>query len=123
MKISTPTLGIIMSLPPFGKILLAYQASKVALDKPIYIHIGQQAREHCFAQVKHGDLASFISDDISLKEYVWPIHDQCIYLIDHGGLSLLSLQKICLYLLKHKPRIIYVWSQEHPCQFFKGSKK
>lgn len=110
-----------LKLPPFGKILLAYQEQRVRLNFSIYIHVGRGAQAICFDEVKNGFLASYLPENESFSSYQWPVYQQHIVLTDHGGLSLKELHKMCAYLLNHKPRLVYLWSEEHPCQFFKGA--
>lgn len=107
-------------LPPFGKILLAYQEQRIPLNFSISIHVGKKAKDHCFQEIKTGSLASFLPENESFFSYKWPVFNQHIVLLNHGGYSLQELQKMCAHLLNHKPRLIYLWSEIHPCQFFKG---
>ena len=108
-------------LPPFGKILRAYQEQKVCLDFQIYIHVGQDAQQHAFNDVRHGVLASFLPPDIDMLSYDWPILNQYVVLVDHGETILNDLHRICVHFLSFNPRLVYLWSEKHICQFFKGA--
>jgi hypothetical protein len=105
-------------LPPFSRVLLAYQQERISLEFPIYIYVGKEAKDEAFAQKRFGTLCSFLPFNDDVIRYRWPIKDQKIVVYDTGSMPLVSLQKICLKLLTFEPRLVYLWSQIHPCQFF-----
>jgi|GEM_PF-2963527 hypothetical protein len=109
-------------LPPFGRVLLAYQQETIRLDHPIYIYIGKEARDEAYTQKRMGTLCSYLPNNDDVSRYTWPIYGQHIIVYDTGGLSSTTLHKICFHLLRFGPRVLYFWSEEHPCQFFKGAK-
>ena len=109
-------------LPPFGRVLLAYQEESIKLEFPIYIYVGKEAKDEAYTQKRMGTLCSFVPFTDYVSHYAWPILNQKIIVYDTGGLSRLALHKICFQLMKFKPRILYLWSSEHPCQFFNGEK-
>lgn len=107
-----------LKLPPFGKILSVYQEQKVRLEFPIYIHIGKRCKDYCFTDVRYGSIASYLPDEEDVTQYTWPIHDQHVIVMNHGDIDALSLRKIAFHLKNFKPRLIYVWSNDHPCSFY-----
>jgi hypothetical protein len=96
-----------LALPPFGKILKAYQDENIRLKDQIYIHIGKDCKQ--FAQA-----------DINFHSYEWPIYSRLIVLMDHGDSTAADIKKISFHLLNFHPQLIYVWSTQHGCHFFKG---
>ena len=112
-----------LQLPPFGRVLKAYQQENIRLDFPIYIFVGKNASEEGFAQKKMGTLCTFLMDGEDFTRYEWPVNNQKVILYDTGGLSMDQLKKMSLVLLNFKPNLIYIWSENNPDQFFNVKKE
>jgi len=112
-----------LQLPPFGRVLAAYQQENIRLDFPIYIFVGKNASEEGFAQKKMGTLCTFLPAGEDFTRYEWPVNNQKVILYDTGGLSMEQLKKMSLILLKFKPNLIYIWSESYPDQFFNVKKE
>ena len=111
------------SLPPLGRILLAYQHENIYTNYTIFIYVGSHAKQEAYAQARNGTLCSYLPFGANVDVYEWPIKNQKVVVHDSGGLTATQLQKICFDLMKYHPRIIYAWSKTHPCQFFNGAKR
>lgn len=106
-------------LPPFGKILRAYHEQRVRLNYPIYVHLGTNANKHCLSDIQNGLMASYLPEGQDVLQYVWPISNQHLVLVDHGDLNDLQIKKIIFHFRTFKPRIIYFQSEIHPSIYFK----
>jgi hypothetical protein len=108
-----------LALPPFGKILKAYQDENIRLKDQIYIHIGKDCKQFAQADINVGSLASYALPEY-FHSYEWPIYSRLIVLMDHGDSTAADIKKISFHLLNFHPQLIYVWSTQHGCHFFKG---
>lgn len=120
---NTGSLSNRLQLPPFGRVLAAYQQENIQLNFPIYIFVGNNASEEGFAQKKMGTLCTFLPVGEDFARYEWPVNNQKVILYDTGGLSIKQLQKMSLILIKFKPNLIYIWSESNHDQFFNVKKE
>lgn len=107
-----------LRLPPFGRILQAYQEQKVRLDYSIYIYVGKVAKDHAFADIKCGSIATFLPYGENGLLYRWPINEQRLAVIDTGGMAIFALKHFCCHLMSFNPRVIFLHSEEHPNELF-----
>lgn len=107
-----------LKLPPFGKILLAYQELKISLNHSIYICVGKSAKTQAFALMQEGALASFIERGDDYAKYKWPVADQKIIVLDTGFSSSIALKKFCVHLMSYKPRGVFLYSENFPSEFY-----
>lgn len=106
-------------LPPFGRVLLAYQQESIRLDFTIYIFVGKNARKEAVSCKKTGTLCSFLPYGESSKKYKWPIKEQKIIVLDTGFSRHIELKKICHHLLNvYQPRVIFLHSEDYPNEIF-----
>lgn len=101
-------------LPPYGRILQAYQQESVHLQIPIWIYVGKSAKEDAFHEKRMGFMCSYLPYGEDFSRYKWPIEEQKIIVQDTGGMSNIDLKKFCIYLIKFNPRVIFIYSEEHP---------
>ncbi len=112
-----------LQLPPYGRVLAAYQQENIRLNFPIYIFVGVNASEEAFAQKKMGTLCTFLPVGEDFTRYEWPVNNQKVILYDTGGLTMDQLKKMSYALLNFKPNLIYIWSESHPDQFLNVKKE
>jgi hypothetical protein len=106
-------------LPPFGRVLLAYQHESIRLDFPLYIFVGKNAKEEAYSHKKAGSFCSYLPYGDSFEKYNWPIKDQKIVILDTGFTVKLALHKMCHYLLEtYSPRVIFLHSDTHTNEIF-----
>ena len=106
-----------LQLPPFGHILLAYQQASIRLDFPVYIFVGKNAKYDAIGNLQRGDICTYLPYGDSFERYNWPIFDQYTVVVDTGNMTLLHLKRFCLHLVNLDPRIVYLSSEEHQCDF------
>lgn len=112
-----------LPLPPFGRVLKAYQQENICLDFPIYLFVGDSASEEAFAQKKMGSLCTFLPKGGDFLRYEWPVTNQKVIIYNTGGIDMAQLKKMSFNLLKFKPRQIYIWSENQPDQIFNTKKE
>ncbi len=106
-------------IPPFGRILLAFNQENIKLDVSISIFVGQHSRYEAITSKKLGALCTFLPFGDDYQRYHWPINNQKIIVEDSGGNSAIYLKKMCLYLLStHNPRVIFLYSNSVPNELF-----
>lgn len=105
-----------MKLPPYGKILKAYQEEKVHLERPIYIFVGSNAKQEAYKQKIFGTLCTYLPENEDFTQFDWPVFQQKIVVEESGKAALILLKKLCIYLLDFKPLIIYLNPTSHPGQ-------
>jgi hypothetical protein len=107
-----------LPLPPFGRILLAYQEQRVRLNFNVYIYVGKKAKDHAHQEIRDGLIATFLPYGESATAYRWPVREQKLIIIDTGGLSYMSAMNACLTIMNYQPRLIYFYSDEHRNEMF-----
>lgn len=112
-----------LPLPPFGRILLAYQQDKVSLDPPIYVYVGIDGKKKAYEQKRMGILCSFVPYLDDPTQYNWPVTDQKIVVIDTGSLTKQQWKAICVCLMQFKPRVMFVYSEQHGNQLINTTRK
>ena len=105
-----------MKLPPFGRILIAFQQDSVPLDPTIYIFIGKNSFSDAKAHLQQGTIATCLPYGEDFKQYDWPIKDQKVVLTDSDHITLNHLKLFGVHLLNFKPRILAIHSTYH--QYF-----
>ena len=100
-------------LPPFGRVLLAYQQEKIRLNHSIDIYVGKEAEVCAFSAKCSGWLCTFLPYDQDFTQYDWPIKNQKIIIEDTGGMTLSDLKKFSVHLLTFDPRVIILFSEDH----------
>lgn len=105
-----------MKLPPFGRILLAYQQDSIPLDPTIYIFIGKNGFNDAKAHLQLGTLATCLPYGENFTDYNWPIKDQKVILADSDHITLNHLKLFGMHLLRCEPRILAIHSTHH--QYF-----
>jgi len=83
-----------LPLPPFGKILLAYQDEKIQLVNPIYIFVGQESKEAAYFHKQHGELCTYLPYGHDYRQYRWPIFDQTVIVECLGLMPVNFLKKM-----------------------------
>ena len=113
-----------LQLPPFGRVLAAYQQENIQLNFPIYIFVGKNSSRGRFRlRKKMGTLCTFLPVGEDFTRYEWPVNNQKVILYDTGDLSMDQLKKMSLILLNFKPSLIYIWSENCPDQIFNVKKE
>jgi len=108
-----------LPLPPFGKILQAYQEESVKLAVPIYIYVGKNSKEECIAQKKYGTLCCFLPFGESHLNYRWPVFNQKLVIEDTGNIPARELKRMAADILqKYQPRVIFLYSISHKSHLF-----
>ena len=105
-------------LPPYGKILLAYQNESITLKNSIYIFVGKNSFKECKIQKEFGVLSTCIPEDKSYSQYEWPIKNQAIVLCDCGGMDLVELKKITFNFLHQGARSVCLFTELAPLEVF-----
>jgi len=88
-------------LPPFGKILLAYQKESIRLEFPLYIFVGKNSKEEAITHQQMGVMATYLPYGDAYQKYDWPIGDQTVVVVDTGCTVSLWLKKMKYYLGKN----------------------
>lgn len=100
-----------LRLPPFGKVIAAYQEEKIQLDFPIYIFIGVHAKDEAYAHKKIGTLCCYLPYQEEVDNYRWPIFNQKVLIQDTGGIEATEIKIIAFYLLtNYHPRTLFIVS-------------
>jgi hypothetical protein len=108
-----------LRLPPFGKILRAYQEEKIQLYKPIYLFVGQEGQRRAYSEKKFGLLCTYLPFEDSFERYNWPLTGQHIVMEDTGMSDKIFINKFCLHLLEYyTPRVIFFYSETLENQLF-----
>lgn len=106
-------------IPPYGKVLIAYQQESIRLDFPIYIFVGRYAKEQAIAHKKTGTLCSFLPYGDLYEKYNWPIKNQKVIVVDTGFTVEIMLHKLCFHLLDtYLPRVIFLHSETYLNEIF-----
>ena len=105
-------------LPPYGRILLAYQQESIPLDFSITIFVGNRARELCFNYKKAGSMASYLPDGENFESFNWPIRNQKIIVSYSKDVTPVMIKLFCLHLLTFSPRVIFYSDGETNHQLF-----
>ena len=107
-----------LALPPYGKILLAYQEQNIPYEFYISIFVGQDAKQIAYKQKCIGALCSYLPMGEHFTKFNWPIVNQRIIVDADGSVPKSHLQLFCRYLLTFHPRVIFL---NHPqfCDLFK----
>lgn len=106
-----------LRLPPYGKILQAYLHEKIHLKNPIYIYVGDEAKEMAYSEKCNGNMCTYLPENEDFNRYFWPIYKQYVILYHTGGIPVVQLKRFGFYLLTFNPRLIYLFSDE-PCGLF-----
>jgi len=113
-----------LRLPPYGRILQAYQYHQVHLKKMLYIYVGKEGKEYAFHFIQNGEVCTFLPYGQDYKLYEWPVAGQTIVITDTGGMEEATLKRFCVHLLGLSVQAIFLYSEEHPSQYyFNGVKK
>lgn len=113
----------VLSLPPFGKVLLAYQQESIRLDFPLYIFVGKNSKEEACAQKRMGTLCTFLPYGDDYATYNWPIANQRVIVVDTGFMSSIGLKKMCYGLLTYNPSVIYLHSDAMQHDLFRPTRR
>lgn len=105
-------------LPPFGKILAAYQAESISLEWQIYVYVGKDAKNNAYVAKRQGSLATYLPYGDDYKAYKWPVHEQKIVMQDTGGMNQIELVKFSFYLLNNGARVVFLYSDEYPHELY-----
>lgn len=97
-----------MRLPPYGNILVQYQKSNIHLDYLIFLYVGKKAWHDCKIMLSTGEFALCLPYDSDITDYDWPVTDLNLCIVDTGGMTLESLERIKAYLLFDKPKYVHV---------------
>lgn len=98
-----------LPLPPFGKILLAYQDEGIRLTDPIYIYVGPDAKKTAYINKQDRELCCYLPYGHDFKDYRWPIFDQSV-VVDCIGLTPISFLKkmiLTLFSMYYPRQIMY----------------
>jgi len=101
-------------LPPFGRILLAYQQESIRLNSHITIYVGKDGQDEAFAEKRAGFLATFLPYGDDFRSYKWPVSEQKLIVQDTGAMKAVDLTKFCFYLINSGARVVFLYSDEHP---------
>lgn len=100
-----------LRLPPFGKVIAAYQEEKIQLDFPIYIFVGDHAKDEAYLHKKIGTLCCYLPYQEEVANYRWPITNQKVLIQDTGGIKVTEIKIIAFYLLtNYNPRSLVIVS-------------
>lgn len=94
-------------LPPYGKILKAYQDLGIIPNYHVYVFVGKdsykQARNFIATQV-----CLCLPYDRDILDYDWPIHDVKLLVIDTGGQTYQQLERIVGILLNNGAKSVFL---------------
>lgn len=89
-----------LRLPPFGKILAAYQESKINLKTYIRIFVGQDGKRFAYDDIQYiGGLCTYLPYGDDYMQYNWPISGQNVVIEDTSLTSVMLLRKMSIHLL------------------------
>jgi len=101
-----------LPLPPYGKILQAYQDSKIQIIGNIYIYVGQGGKQEVETDLQRQILSMYLPHGDDYRCYRWPVNNQHLVVKDTSLTSLNMLQNMCLHLLTvYNPALIYLSSK------------
>ncbi len=103
-----------LRLPPFGRILQAYQHHQVLLKKMIYIYVGKTGKEDACYWIKYGEVCTFLPYGEDFNLYDWPVSDQVIIVNDTGGMEEAVLKCFCALLLEMGAKAIFLYCDGIP---------
>jgi hypothetical protein len=109
-----------LKLPPFGRILEAYQQESIKLEYAIYIFMGQSASLAAYRHIKTNILCTYLPEGHDFHDYDWPIGNQKIVVQECGVVVLEDLHKFCLHLATFAPRVLFLHTNQHQNQRFIG---
>ena len=110
-----------LPLPPYGRIMQAYQDAKIFPERDSYIfgwdiYAGtnaiNDAKETMTSFHKNTNhVACYLPWGHDYTEYRWPIIDQNIFLYNSGGLSKNFIKKMAIFLFQtYQPKILVAFS-------------
>jgi hypothetical protein len=100
-------------LPPYGKVLIAYQQESVRLEFVLYLFVGKQGRQEAYLNKASGTLCTFLPYGDDYKKYNWPIENQSVCVFDAGQNEAGLMKKLCLYLFENfNPRTVFTFSDD-----------
>lgn len=103
-------------LPPFGRVLLAYQQESIRLDWHITVYVGKNSKDQAFVDKRAGQLATFLPFGEDFNNYRWPVREQKLIVLDTGSMKEIYLIKFCLHLIDAGAHVIFLYSEQHPNQ-------
>ena len=110
-----------LPLPPYGKVLLAFQQEGIILDFPIYIMVGKDAKRIAYNHIRMGMRCTYLPYGDQPERYFWPIAGSHVVISDCGFVSGLAIKKMCHHLLcVYAPQDIWLQSDHSPLEYFKG---
>ena len=96
-----------LPLPPYGKILDAFQSSKIPLRETIFIYTGKHAREIAYEVLRDRIPACYLPYGDDFRNFRWPIENQDVIIDDTGLSSIPMLRQMTLFLFnEYHPRQI-----------------
>lgn len=101
-------------LPPYGRIVAAYQQESIKLEFPIYIYVGKSGKSEAYAQKRIGTMCMYLPYGDSADQYQWPIENQKVVIMDTGCSVPMSLRRMAAHLLTYKPRVIFIYEDGMP---------
>src|ERR1700676_737053 len=100
-----------LPLPPYGKIMRAFQDERIFPGKDIYypswgIYVGKNAQYFAKSNLENNNgISSYLPYGKDFKEYDWPIHNQNIEIINTGFTTVNFIKKMAMYLfITYKPK-------------------
>lgn len=102
-----------MKLPPYGRILNAYQQDSIRLEPTLYIYIGKNAFRYAKKDLENAILATYLPYGEDFTQYDWPIKNQKVILTDTDLITVSHLKRFALHLVKFNPRILFISSSYH----------
>jgi hypothetical protein len=111
-------------LPPYGRILLAFQEATIRLQFVLYLHVGKNSKEDAYADISMGTFCTFLPYGDDYKKYNWPVQRQNVCVFDSGETEEGLIKKMCLYLFQNfNPRTVQTFSDNPNNGFYLTREK
>jgi|SRR5882724_1476437 len=105
-----------LPLPPYGRIMQAYQDAKILPESDIYypswdIYVGRDAPQIAKLRLKKQDgIACYLPYGHDYQDYYWPISDQNIEIINVGFVTVNFIKKMSIFLSsRYKPKSLIAY--------------